>query len=68
MPLVCRGAFCAWDDQDVTGHALEDQPAFTIGHLDDPNNGLIVRIRFDDPEAERAFVERLEREHQEAAG
>jgi hypothetical protein len=67
MPMVCRGGLCAWDDQDVTGHAFEDQPAFTIGHPDDPNNGQIVRIHFDDPEAERAFMERLERERQAAA-
>ncbi len=68
MPMLCRGGLCAWDDQDVTGHALEDEPAFTIGHADDPANGLIVRIRFEDPRAEEAFIERLEREAQVAAG
>jgi hypothetical protein len=68
MPFVCRGRLCAWDDEDVSGHAFEDQPAYSIGHPDDPLNGPLVRIRFDDPEAERAFIERLERERPVAAG
>ena len=68
MPFVCRGRICAWDDEDVSGHAIEDQPAYSIGHADDPNNGTLVRIHFDDPEAERAFIERLEQERQVAAG
>ena len=68
MPMACRAGVCAWDDEDVTGHTAEDQPAFSIGHSDDPNNGQLVRIRFDDPEAERAFMEKLERERLIPAG
>ena len=71
MPVRCFNGMCFWDDEDVTGHAVNGAPddlaAFAIGHADDPERGHLVRIRFDDPAAEQAFLARLERERPAAA-
>ena len=68
MALYCRrGGMCAWEpmpgDDDVSGHSLPDSPqSFKIAHVDDPQGGHLVRVRFEDPEDERNFLAMLERE------
>ena len=62
MPFRCWSTACAWDDEDVSGHTQAEMPAFQIAHPDDPNGGHLVRIRFDDPNEDQRFIERLERE------
>jgi hypothetical protein len=64
MPARCTGR-CLWEtvgDDDVAGHSAPFSAGVEIGHVDDPKGGHLVRIRFGDPEDERAFMAILERD------
>ena len=73
MPAVCRSPRgCFWDptpgDDDVTGHSIVEIPGnFDLAHPDDPEGGHLVRIRFENPEEERKFLDMLERDRKALA-
>ncbi len=65
MGLRCGG--CLWEpvptDDDVSGHSsAEMNSTLEIAHADDPKGGHLVRVRFDNPEEEQAFLAVLERD------
>ena len=73
MALVCRSPRgCFWEptpgDDDVTGHGIVEIPEnFDITHPDDPEGGHLVRIRFENADDERLFLDMLERDRQALA-
>ncbi len=65
MGVRCGG--CLWEpvptDDDVSGHSSAAmRSTLEIAYADDPKGGHLVRIRFDNPEEEKALLAVLERD------
>ena len=74
MPVRCTySGGCFWEptpsDDDVSGHSVIDIPKnFVISHAEDPDGGHLVRIRFETPDDETAFLAALESDRAALAG
>jgi hypothetical protein len=63
---ACRSAIPG--DDDVSGHSISEFPLdFEIAHVDDPDGGHLVRLRFQNADSERNFLAMLEREGEAVA-